>query len=52
MKLAIQDDDWYLMATFVQMVGQMGWATSKGNESKLKMKHPSDMPMLRLVLRW
>ena len=43
------DDDWCFMATFVHMVGR---ATSKGNERKLKMKHPSDMPTLRLELGW
>ena len=29
------DDDWSFTATFVHMVGQMGRATSKGNEAKI-----------------
>ena len=28
----------------MHMIGQMGRAISKGNETKAKMKHPSDMP--------
>jgi len=46
------DDEWYFMATFVHMVGQMGRATSKGNEAKSKMEHPSDVPTPRFELRW
>ena len=38
------DDDWCFTATFVHMIGKMGRATSKGNEAKSKMKHPSDSP--------
>ena len=36
------DDDWCFTASFVHMVGEMGWATSKGNEAKSKMKQLSD----------
>ena len=43
-----QDDDGCFTATFVHSVGYMGQATSKGNEAKSKMKHPSDMPTLRI----
>jgi len=35
----------FFSATFVHMVGNMGRATYKGNEAKLKMKHSSDMPI-------
>jgi len=44
------DDDWCFTVTFVHMVGQMGRATSKGNEAKSKMKQSSDMPTLRFEL--
>jgi len=46
------DDDWCFTAIFVHMVGQIGRATSKGNEEKSKMKHPSDKPTPRFELRW
>ena len=46
------DDDWCFMATFVRMVGQMGRATSEGNEAKSKMKRPSDMPTPRFEHGW
>ena len=44
------DDDRCFKATFVHKVGSMGWATSKGNEAKSMMKHPSDMPTPRFEL--
>jgi len=37
-------DDWCFTAAFVHMVDR---ATSKGNEAKSEMKHPSDMPTPR-----
>jgi len=46
------DGDWCFTATFVHMIGQMGRATSKGNETKSKMKHPSDMPMPKFEHGW
>ena len=45
--LAWDDDDLCSTATFVHMVGLLGLVTSKGNEGKSEMKHPSDMPMPR-----
>ena len=41
---------WWLMfyGHFLHMVSR---ATSKGNEAKSKMKHPSDMPTLRFVVQ-
>jgi len=44
------DDDWCFTATFVHMVGEMGRATSKGNEAKSRIKHPSDKPTQRFEL--
>ena len=46
----VDDDDWCFTATFVHMVDLMGRATSKGNEAKTKIKHPSDMPTPRFEL--
>ena len=44
--LTNNDNDWCFTATFVHKVGQMGMgqAISKGNETKWKVKQPSDMP--------
>ena len=47
------DNDWCFNATFVHKLGKIGLATSKGNEVKSKMKHPShNMPTLRFKLGW
>jgi len=40
------------MVAFVHMAGSISQATSKGNEVKSKMKHPSDMSTLSFKLRW
>jgi len=38
-------------AIFVHMIGQMGQPSSKCNEARSKMKHPSDMPTPRFEIR-
>ena len=47
----VADDDDFT-ATFLHMVGEMGRATSKGNEAKSKVKHPSGMPTPRFEHGW
>ena len=46
----LDDADWYFMATFVHNGRLNGPSDIQIIEMKSKMKHPSDMPMLRFEL--